>query len=59
MSAHTNLKRSLRANDATAALNRAKHTEDDDAAFQVRRALSKLDEAETKMKKAIKELPMD
>jgi len=60
LSAKSSLRRALSAiDDATGALNSAKHTDDDDAASQIRRALSELDDAETKIKLAIRELPDD
>lgn len=60
MAARTNLKRAPSAiEDATAALNRAKHTDDRQAARLVRRALAELEDADTRIRKAIRELPAE
>jgi hypothetical protein len=53
-----NLTRALSAiAEALSALNRARHTHDDDAASHIRRALRELEDAETKIKRALRELP--
>lgn len=58
MPARSNLKRALSAiDDARTALNRARHTNDDEAASHIRRAINELDDAETKIKRAIRDLP--
>jgi len=55
MSAKTNLKRALRAiEDAQSTLNRARGNADND--YDIRRAISELDDAERDIKRAIREL---
>lgn len=58
MTIEKRLKNALRSvEDALQSLNRAKYTDDQDAAYKVRQAISDLQDAESDIKRAIRELP--
>ncbi|WP_211471953.1 hypothetical protein [Collimonas humicola] len=60
MSATAKLKSALRAiDDARTALRRAKGNADSDDEYQIRKAISELDDAERYIKRAINEVPSD
>ena len=60
MSAKTSLKRALALiDDAVTALRRVRNTGDSVAASQIRRAMRELDDAESKIKQALRDLPED
>jgi hypothetical protein len=58
MSSKIKLKKSLRSiNDAKSALQRALQSSDSNASICIRRAIGELEDAETGIKRAIRELP--
>jgi hypothetical protein len=58
MSSKIKLKKSLRSiNDAKSALQRALPSSDSNASIYIRRAIGELEDAETGIKRAIRELP--
>lgn len=60
MSSRENLRRALSAmDDATTALQHALHSADGSSATYIRRAISEIEEVESKVKRAVRELPAD